>query len=84
MESLWRGVLGMISLIFIAFLFSSDRKNINWKTVGIGVSFQLIIAVCVLKVSFIQGVFEWIGQVFVSVLDFTRAGSKFLFRRTSC
>jgi len=79
MKSLWRGVLGMISLIFIAFLFSSDRKNINWKTVGIGVSFQLIIAVCVLKVSFIQGIFEWIGQLFVSVLDFTRAGSKFLF-----
>ena len=80
MESLWRGVLGMISLIFIAFLFSNDRKNINWKTVGIGISFQLIIAVCVLKVPFIQGVFEWIGQLFVSVLDFTRAGSQFLFQ----
>ncbi len=80
MESLWRGVLGMISLIFVAFLFSSDRKNINWKTVGIGISFQLIIAVCVLKVPFIQGIFEWIGQLFVSVLDFTRAGSQFLFQ----
>ena len=80
MESLWRGVLGMISLIFVAFLFSSDRKNINWKTVGIGISFQLIIAICVLKVPFIQGIFEWIGQLFVSVLDFTRAGSQFLFQ----
>ena len=79
-ESLWRGALGMVSLLFIAFLFSSDRKNINWKTVGIGVSFQLIIAVCVLKVPFIQGIFEWIGQLFVSVLDFTRAGSQFLFQ----
>jgi CNT family concentrative nucleoside transporter len=80
MESLWRGVLGMISLIFVAFLFSSDRKNINWKTVGIGISFQLIIAICVLKVPFIQGIFEWIGQLFVNVLDFTRAGSQFLFQ----
>lgn len=79
-NSLWRGVLGMVSLIFIAFLFSSDRKNINWKTVGIGLAFQLIIAVSVLKVPFIQGVFEWIGQLFVSVLDFTRAGSEFLFQ----
>ena len=79
-NSLWRGVLGMVSLIFIAFLCSSDRKNINWKTVGIGLTFQLIIAVSVLKVPFIQGVFEWIGQLFVSVLDFTRAGSEFLFQ----
>jgi CNT family concentrative nucleoside transporter len=79
-NSLWRGVLGMASLIFIAFLFSSDRKNINWKTVSIGLAFQLIIAVSVLKVPFIQGIFEWIGQLFVSVLDFTRAGSEFLFQ----
>ncbi|MGB0973895.1 MAG: NupC/NupG family nucleoside CNT transporter [Flavobacteriaceae bacterium] len=79
-DSLWRGVLGMVSLIFIAFLFSSDRKNINWKTIGIGLAFQLIIAISVLKVPFIQGIFEWIGQLFVSVLDFTRAGSEFLFQ----
>lgn len=79
-NSLWRGVLGMASLIFIAFLFSSDRKNINWKTVSIGLAFQLIIAVSVLKVPFVQGIFEWIGQLFVSVLDFTRAGSEFLFQ----
>lgn len=77
--SLWRGVLGMIVLLFIAFLFSSNRKGINWKTVGIGVSFQLLIAFGVLKVTFIQNAFEWVGSLFVSVLDFTRAGSKFLF-----
>jgi len=79
MESLWRGVLGMISLIFIAFLFSSDRKNINWKTVGIGISFQLLIAVCVLKVPFIKVIFEFIGKIFIKILGFTQAGSEFLF-----
>ena len=79
LDSLWRGVLGMITLIFIAFLFSSNRKAINWRTVGIGLSFQLIIAIGVLKVPFIQGIFEGIGKVFISILDFTRAGSKFLF-----
>lgn len=77
--SLWRGILGMIVLLFIAFLFSSSRKGINWKTVGIGLSFQLLIAFGVLKVTFIQKAFEWVGGLFVSVLDFTRAGSKFLF-----
>jgi CNT family concentrative nucleoside transporter len=78
-NSLWRGILGMISLIVIAFLFSSNRKAINWKTVGIGLTFQLIIAVGVLKVDFIKTIFESIGKVFIKVLDFTKAGSQFLF-----
>ncbi len=78
-NSLWRGVLGMVVLLIIAFLFSSNRKGINWKTVGLGVGFQLIIAIGVLRVPFVQAIFEWVGSLFVSVLDFTRAGSKFLF-----
>lgn len=78
-NSLWRGVLGMITLIFVAFLFSSNRKAINWKIVGIGLAIQLLIAIGVLKVEFIKTLFEFIGGLFVSVLDFTRAGSKFLF-----
>ncbi|WP_138432951.1 nucleoside transporter C-terminal domain-containing protein [Winogradskyella algicola] len=77
--SLWRGILGMFTLIFIAFLFSSNRKAINWKTVGIGLAFQLLIAIGVLKVGFVKIAFEWVGSLFVSVLDFTRAGSEFLF-----
>jgi len=78
-NTLWRGLLGMGVLILISFLFSANRKAINWKTVGIGLSIQLLIAIGVLKVPFIQAVFEAIGQVFVSILDYTRAGSKFLF-----
>ncbi|MEL6917051.1 MAG: nucleoside transporter C-terminal domain-containing protein, partial [Bacteroidota bacterium] len=78
-NSLWRGILGMGILILIAFLFSSNRKAINWKTAGIGLGIQLLIAIGVLKVPFIKAAFEGIGKVFVSILDFTRAGSKFLF-----
>ncbi|EPR72637.1 Nucleoside permease NupC [Winogradskyella psychrotolerans RS-3] len=55
--SLWRGILGMVTLIFIAFLFSSNRKAINWKTVGVGLVFQLVIAIGVLKVDFVKTVF---------------------------
>lgn len=79
LNSVLRGVLGMVVLIALAFLFSSNKKGINWKTVGIGLAIQLLIAVGVLKVPFIQKAFEGIGQVFVNVLDFTREGSKFLF-----
>jgi len=77
-NSLWRGVLGMASLLFIAFLFSSNRKAINWKTVGIGLAAQLILAIGVLEISFVQNTFEWIGSIFVLILDFTAAGSEFL------
>ncbi len=79
LNSLWRGVLGMVSLLFIAYLFSNNKKGINWKTVGIGLAFQLIIAIGVLQVPFIQTIFEGIGQIFISTLDFTRSGSEFLF-----
>ena len=76
--SIWRGILGMISLLAIAYLFSSNRKAINWKTVGIGIAAQLILAVGVLKVPFVKAGFEFVGNLFVLVLDFTRAGSEFL------
>jgi CNT family concentrative nucleoside transporter len=78
-NSLWRGVLGMISLLLIAFLLSNDKKNINWKTVGLGVFFQLLIAICVLKVTFVKFIFEFIGKIFIQVLNFTQAGSEFVF-----
>ncbi|WP_417861060.1 NupC/NupG family nucleoside CNT transporter [Winogradskyella sediminis] len=78
-NSLWRGILGMASLILIAFLFSSNRKAINWKTVGIGLLFQLIIAIGVLKIDLVKTTFEFIGQGFIAILGFTQAGSEFLF-----
>lgn len=76
--SILRGILGMFTLILIAFLFSSNRKGINWKTVGMGLAAQLLLAVGVLKVTIVQEVFEFVGQIFVLILNFTEAGSVFL------
>ncbi|WP_339661890.1 nucleoside transporter C-terminal domain-containing protein [uncultured Polaribacter sp.] len=78
-DTLWRGVLGMISLILIAFLFSSNKKAIDWKKAGIGLSLQLIIAIGVLKIPFVQKAFELVGKLFIEILEYTKAGSKFLF-----
>lgn len=77
--SFWRGVLGMVSLLLVAFLFSKKRKSINWKTVGIGLAVQLVIAFGVIKVPFVQRIFEFVGGIFTNILDFTAAGSQFLF-----
>jgi len=78
-NSLWRGVLGMFALLVIAFLFSSNKKAIDWKKVGIGLALQLLIAIGVLKVKFIQKIFEFIGGIFIEILEYTKAGSEFLF-----
>ncbi|MGB0837731.1 MAG: NupC/NupG family nucleoside CNT transporter, partial [Flavobacteriaceae bacterium] len=79
LPSILRGVLGMFSILAIAYLLSSNRKAIDWKTVGIGIGSQLLIAIGVLKVSFIQAGFEAVGKVFVEILNYTRAGSIFVF-----
>ena len=78
LNSLLRGILGMLALLGIAYIFSSNRKEINWKTIGIGLTLQLILAIGVLKIGFVKATFEFVGTLFVKVLDFTRAGSEFL------
>ena len=77
-DSLWRGVLGMICLLLISYLLSSNRKAINWKTIGVGLTAQLLLAYGVLKVTFVQNAFEFVGKIFVKILEFTAAGSEFL------
>ncbi len=75
-----RGLFGMLVLIGIAYIFSTNRKAISWKVVGIGLLIQILVAIGVLQVPFIQAFFEIIGKLFVKVLDFTNEGTKFLFK----
>ena len=78
-ETLFRGIIGMAFLIFISFLLSNNRKAINWKTVSFGLLIQLILAISVLKISWVQSIFEFAGKIFVKILEFTMEGTKFLF-----
>jgi len=80
-ERILRGLLGMLVLIAIAWIFSSDRKAIAWKTVGMGLLIQLVLAIGILYVPFIQVFFEVIGKVFVKILAFTNEGVTFLLKR---
>ena len=76
--SFLRGIIGMLVLIFIAFLLSNNRRAISWKTVGIGLFIQILIAVGVLKIKFIKNIFEIIGGFFIKVLEYTGEGTKML------
>ena len=77
--NLLRGLLGMITLVFIAWIFSTNRKAINWKVVFIGLAIQAVLAFSILQIPPVQHFFEFVGQMFVKVLDFTKAGTEFLF-----
>lgn len=76
--SVLRGLLGIVSLIGIGWLFSNNRKSIAWKVVGVGLVLQLLLAVGILYIPFVQVIFDFFGKIFVTILDFTRAGSQFL------
>ncbi len=77
--TLLRGLLGMIVLIGIAYLFSSDREAVSWKTVAIGLGIQILLAILILQFPPVRYIFEFVGKLFVKVLDFSRAGTEFLF-----
>jgi len=78
LSSILRGMLGMVCLIGIAYLFSANRKAIRWKTVGIGLGLQFLLALGVLQLVWVQNFFSMIGQLFLNILDYTLAGSQFL------
>lgn len=78
MESVIRGMVGMICLVLIAYLFSNNRKKINWKTTFLGLLTQILLAILIIRVEFVQNIFDFFGKIFVKTLDFTMEGSRFL------
>ena len=78
-EGFLRGLLGITFLILTTYFLSNNKKAINWKTASTGLLLQLILAVGVLKISWVKMVFESAGKIFVKILDFTMEGTKFLF-----
>ena len=78
-ESFLRGILGMAGLLLIGWLMSRDRRSIDWKVVIGALAVQMLLAVSVMYIPGIQQLFGFLGKCFVKILDFTRAGSIFLF-----
>jgi CNT family concentrative nucleoside transporter len=76
--SLLRGILGMAIILMLAWIFSNNRRNISWRVVVIGLSIQVLLAAGILYVPFIRFFFEFVGKIFVKILDFTKEGSIFL------
>lgn len=79
MISILFGIFGLIVLLSIAWLFSNNKKNINWRVVGAGVGLQLLFAVFVILTPWGAIVFDAIGRFFVQIISFTNDGASFVF-----
>ncbi|HEX6308089.1 MAG TPA: nucleoside transporter C-terminal domain-containing protein [Longimicrobiales bacterium] len=72
-------LLGMVALLFIAWLLSVNRSLIPWRVVLWGLGLQIIFALLILKTPAGEAFFTWINGVIVALLGFTEAGARFLF-----
>ncbi|NQU80030.1 MAG: Na+ dependent nucleoside transporter [Bacteroidetes bacterium] len=74
-----RGMFGLLVIIAIAFAFSTNRKAVSWRVVVTGLVIQVVLAAGILYIPVIRRIFEFVGKIFVKILDFTKVGSEFLF-----
>ena len=77
--SILRGLLGISGLIFITFLFSTNRKAINWSLVIKGLSLQLLLAIGVLYIPFVADFFNILSLKFLQLIGYSDAGVDFVF-----
>ena len=73
------GILGLLILLSIAFGFSSNRKDVDWKLVASGVGLQLFFATLVILVPGGRRFFEGLSRIFVTIIGFAMDGSSFIF-----
>jgi CNT family concentrative nucleoside transporter len=73
------GILGIATMIGIAWLLSTDRRRISWRLVGIGVVLQAALGVIVLKTGVGRALFDGANVVFTRLLGFTEQGARFIF-----
>ncbi len=73
------GLFGLAVLIGITWLFSNNKRAVDWKLVATGLVLQIGFASLVLLVPGGREVFNWLGQLFVKVLSFVNEGSNFIF-----
>jgi len=72
-------ILGLLVFTGIAYALSTNRKAVNWKTIGWAFGLQLIFAVIILKTSFGIAVFDWLNEVVLKILAFQQAGAEMVF-----
>lgn len=73
------GLFGLAVLLTIAWLFSNNKRAVDWRLIGTGIVLQIGFAALVILVPGGRDVFDWLGQGFVKLLSFVNEGSRFIF-----
>ena len=73
------GIIGIIIILGLAYLWSNNRKAINLRLVLTGLLLQITLAVFILKVPIGQDIFYWLGKAINKLLDFSKEGGLFVF-----
>src|ERR1700689_2056241 len=73
------GILGLLTMLALAYIFSTNRRAIRLKTVAWGLSLQVAFAVCVLRIDAGRRIFQRAGDVVSRLLNYSFAGSQFVF-----
>jgi CNT family concentrative nucleoside transporter len=77
--SRFTGIIGIIIILALAYLWSNNRKRINYRLVITGLILQFSLAVFILKVPLGQQIFYWLGKAINKLLDFSKEGGLFVF-----
>lgn len=73
------GLLGIVLILGVAYAFSNNRKAINYRTVGVGISLQFLLALFILKTNVGKNIFATLGQWVTRIIDFSNDGAMFVF-----
>jgi len=73
------GIIGILIILALAYLWSNNRKAINYRIVFTGLGLQLALAIFILKVPIGQDIFYWLGKAINKLLDFSQEGGLFVF-----
>ncbi len=73
------GIFGLAVLLSIAFAFSSNRREVDWKLVLSGIGLQLFFAILVILIPGGREFFEGLSRIFVTIIGFAMEGSMFIF-----
>jgi CNT family concentrative nucleoside transporter len=73
------GVIGIVIILGLAFLWSNNRKAINKRLVITGLLLQLVLAIFILKVPLGREIFAFLGKAINKLLDFSQQGGQFVF-----
>lgn len=74
-----RGAIGLVVIVLVAYIFSNNKKKIDWRLVLIGISLQLVFGFLITKVEFVKAGFQLLSEGFVKFLSFSEAGASFIF-----